>query len=230
METQSDKPVADGAAQAEERRAAVRYPCDLHTTCQPMGRTAAGSWPARAVNISANGIALVLNRRFERGTILSIGLESADGQTARSMLVRVVYAKGQDDGSWRMGCVFASELGDEELQAFKAKRLRPTEPDFRAWVRFPCNVETVCWEAVPGNEENFAVRVLEVSPAGMSLLAPRQFAQGTLLNVELPTVVGGYRRHVLVRVINNRPSNIDEWILGCELADRISDEELRRFQ
>jgi hypothetical protein len=195
-----------------------------------MARSSAGSWPARAVNISASGIALALERRFEPGTILSIRLESPDGQITRNLLLRVVYAKTQVDGSWRVGCAFGSQLRDHELQAFQAKPLRPTESDFRAWVRFPCDVETVCREAAPQNDESFVVRVQEVSPTGMRLLAPRRFERDTLLKVEIPGSVGAPRRCVLVRVVTDRPFNSDEWVLGCGLADQISDQELQNFQ
>jgi PilZ domain len=214
---------------ADERRAAVRYLCNVETTCQPMAETAAKSWPARAVNISPGGISLVLDRRFEQGDILSIRLASPDGETARNLLLRVVYAKAQDDGSWRLGCAFASELGQEELRAFEAEGVRPTEPDFRAWMRFTCDVETTCRAVAPARDESWSVHVLDVSPAGMSLLAPRQFERGALLSVDLPGT-GSLSRHVLVRVVNDRRFSSNQWIIGCELADQISDQELQCFQ
>ena len=153
MECQSNKPDPNATAQtlANERRAVIRYLCNLETTCQPIVGTGAKSWSARAVDISARGISLVLDRRFERGAILSIRLESQDGQTTRNLLLRVAYAKAHGDGSWRLGCAFASELGQEELRAFQAERVRPAEPDFRAWVRFSCDVETVCRAVAPAH-------------------------------------------------------------------------------
>ena len=232
MEFQSNKPELDANAPslADDRRTAVRYLCNLETTCQPIVGAAAQSWPARAVDISSSGIALVLDRRFERGTILSIRLESSDGETARNLLLRVVYAKAQADGFWRLGCAFAGELGQEELLAFRAERVRPSEPDARAWVRFRCDVETVCRAVTPSQDETWVVRVLEVSPAGMSLVAPHDFDRGILLNVELPATDDLLPRHVLVRVVNTRPLSSGQWLLGCELAAQISDQELKSFQ
>jgi PilZ domain-containing protein len=74
------------------------------------------------------------------------------------------------------------------------------------------------------------VRVLDVSPAGMSLVAPHPLDRGALLNVELPGSDELFPRHVLIRVVTNRPFDSDQWLLGCELAAQISDEELQSFQ
>jgi hypothetical protein len=231
MEFKSSQPDPSATDQvlADDRRTAIRYLCNLETTCQPIAGAAAQSWPARAVDISGNGIALVLDRRFERGAILSIRLESEDRDTTRNLLLRVVYAKAESEGAWRLGCAFASELGQEELRAFKAERVRPSEPDSRAWVRFRCDVDTVCRAVTPSQDETWPARVMEVSPAGMSLVAPHRFDRGTLLNVELPGIIGSPPRHVLVRVVTNRPAGAN-WVLGCELAAQISDQELQSFQ
>jgi len=123
MEFQSNKPELDAMSLADERRAAVRYLCNLETTCQPMAEPAATSWPARAVNISAGGVSLVMDRAFEQGAILSIRLNSPDGEKARNLLLRVVYAKALNDGSWQLGCAFARELRQEELRTFNAERV-----------------------------------------------------------------------------------------------------------
>src|SRR4029077_1071980 len=139
----------------------------------------------------------------------SIRLESTDGETARNLLLRVAYAKAQDNGSWRLGCAFASELGEEELRAFQAERVRPAKPGCRTWVRFHCTVKTVCQAVAPAQAKTWSAHVLDVSPRGMSLLAPRQFKRGALLKMELPGAIG----HVLVRVVSDRAFSSNQWIL-----------------
>jgi hypothetical protein len=232
MECPPHKPEHDGTAGplANERRTAARYACNLESTCQPLTGAAAQSWPARVVDISAGGIAFVLERRFERGALLSMRLESPDGDLARNLLLRVAYAKADVDGSWRHGCAFASELGDDELRAFKAERVRPTEPEVRAWVRFTCDVKTVCRAVAPARDQTWPVRVLDASPGGLSLLSPRQCERGVILGVEAPGTAMPRARPVLVRVVHDRPCSANEWILGCELAEQISAQELQCFQ
>jgi hypothetical protein len=222
----------DTAAQtlADEWRGSVRYLCDLETACQPIGGDAADSWPARALDISAGGVALVLSRRFEVGALLTVRLETSDGKTTRTLLVRVVHATQVDGGTWRLGCALAGQLGQDELRAFQAEGVRPTMPDCRAWVRFACDVETPCHAVAPAQPGTWSARVLDVSPGGMSLLVPCHFERGALIKVELPGSTESSSQHVLVRVVRERPFRFHLWILGCELADQFSDEDLRRFQ
>jgi hypothetical protein len=62
------------------------------------------------------------------------------------------------------------------------------------------------------------------------LLVPRSFERGTLLSIELPGNSKGNPRRVMVRVLRDRPLGSNLRILGCELADQFSAEDLRRFQ
>src|SRR5437868_94507 len=124
---------------AAERRASPRVACDLETKCQAIADARGKAWPARAVDISTGGIALVLERRFEPGAMLSTSLASSDGETGRTLFLRVAHVARQNDGSWRHGCAFASELTQEEIRAFQVEGIRPEAPERRAWVRFTCN-------------------------------------------------------------------------------------------
>src|SRR5206468_6660093 len=86
-----------------ERRAAIRYPCDLESSCQPIGREQrADSWPARVGDLSAAGIGLILPRRFEAGTLLVFDLQSQN--LSRRLLAHVVHAQQHTDGRWMLGC------------------------------------------------------------------------------------------------------------------------------
>jgi PilZ domain len=232
MEPQLNAPEQHPAGQAtiDERRASVRFPCDLETSCQPIAERTGDAWPARVLDLSAGGVALELSRRFERGAMLSVRLESPDGETSRTLFVRVVHATAQLDGSWRLGCALAGELGQEELQAFQAAPVRPNEPDCRAWVRFACDVEAPCQALAPARPGTWSARIVDVSPGGMSLLLPDQFERGTLLSIELPVSKPGQPKQVMLRVLRSRPLGSHLWELGCELADHLSDADLQRFQ
>src|SRR5262249_58341415 len=62
-----------------ERRAAVRYPCNLDVSCR---RVAAAmdipwpTWPAKTRDISKVGIGLRLGRHYEPGTLLAIEVKN----------------------------------------------------------------------------------------------------------------------------------------------------------
>ncbi len=216
-------------AQAEERRAGPRYPCLIETTCRQITRGGSTNWPARTVDVSAGGIALVLERRFEPGAVLCVRLESPDGEVSRDLLLRVVHVLADMDGSWRLGCRLAGELEEDELRALQAARVRPSEPDCRAWMRFDCNLTTRCYSVAPALPETWNARVLDVSAGGVSLLMPRPFERGTLLRLELPENGDCAGQELLIRVLRVQKSEANGWALGCELAEQLDDADLDRL-
>lgn len=218
------------SAIAEERRAGPRYSCMIETTCRQITRGGSTSWPARTVDVSAGGIGLVLARRFEPGAVLCVRLQSTDGEVARDLLLRVVHVLPDVGGTWRLGCRLAGELDEDELRALRAERVRPDEADCRAWMRFDCDLATRCHSVAPAPPASWAARVLDVSAGGVSLLVPRAFEGGTLLRVELPESGEAFGADLLVRVLRSKASGADCFILGCELAEQIDDEDLERLQ
>jgi hypothetical protein len=75
------------------------------------------TWPATITDISLGGLALVLGRRFEPGTVLSLECFGTDRDQPSALLLRVKYAKPQDFGHWLVGGAFLEPLTCEELQA-----------------------------------------------------------------------------------------------------------------
>jgi PilZ domain len=221
---------ADDLAQpapAAERRGAARLSTDKETCCKPALAPDGLSWPARVRDISAFGIGLLLDHRPQPYTRLTIDLERTTGGLVRTVLARVVHTTEQPGGDWLVGCALTAELSDDELRALQAERVRPAAPDCRAWVRFPCNLETVCYSAEAAPGEQLPARLLNLSPGGVGLVLPCQFEAHTVLNLQLPGPPGRPPRTVLVRVVQAQPYSVGEWFLGCEFADRLSDDELR---
>jgi CheY-like chemotaxis protein len=103
-----------------ERRAQIRYLCQLKNSCQLVGRLGAGeSWPGIVRNLSAGGLQVLLQRRYEPGTILAVEIPPPDGDdsaTARRLLARVVRVMHEPDGQWALGCSFMDGLDDNELR------------------------------------------------------------------------------------------------------------------
>ncbi len=111
------------AAEADrpERRAIPRHVCALDGDCQPITALEAGNhWPARAADVSAAGVALILSRRFEPGTLLAIELEVPGADTAYMPLacVRYVQPLGQH---YQLGCVWSKPLSPEEVRNLVGK-------------------------------------------------------------------------------------------------------------
>jgi PilZ domain len=102
-----------------ERRAWVRMPKDQRVSCQrpivdPPADESETAWMGTVRDVSAGGIAVVLNRRFEPGTILIVTV-SAKG--AESRHVSVCHAT-PENGHWLIGCAFAQALDQDELRRF----------------------------------------------------------------------------------------------------------------
>lgn len=95
-------------------RAWVRYPCDVELVFYSVVAAAREKCPARIVNISAGGIALCVHRQFESGTLLRLEL-SADVQSLRKLTARVVHLADKKDGTYVLGCTFATELTGDDL-------------------------------------------------------------------------------------------------------------------
>jgi hypothetical protein len=111
-----------------ERRAWVRYASDLEASCRPTGAMKDSGWPAKVLNVSAGGLALLLRHRFRSETPLVIEVRRpADGEPYQ-LTVRVVHSRAVlADGSygWLIGCEFAQPLNEDELHALLGDRREP---------------------------------------------------------------------------------------------------------
>jgi hypothetical protein len=105
-----------------DRRAAVRYPCSPESSsgddpCQPISTRRSEVWSAAVRDLSTGGVGIVVNRRFEPGTLLSVELQDAAQTLSRILLVRVVRALRESNDRWLLGCAFTSKLTEGELLA-----------------------------------------------------------------------------------------------------------------
>jgi hypothetical protein len=211
----------------EERRSSVRYRSSLRVPCRLADDASSGPWKARVRDLSTIGIGLLLPHKLELATLLEIELVKSNGVLVKKILARIVHVEEDQPRTWITGCAFVSELSGAEMRLFHAEAVRPKTKDNRRWIRFPCNVETVCYTCETSPGERRPARVLNISPGGIGLLLPCQFVQGTLLHFELPTDAGQPGRAVLVRVARVLEQSPGMWFLGCEFAQRIEEDELR---
>lgn len=107
-----------GPTTLTRRRRDTRYPCSLKGQCRPSGHAfSTGVWPVNVRDISVSGIALVLSRRFEPGTILVVELLDQKEQVSQIFLVRVARVEQLADRAWLLGCTLARRLDENELKA-----------------------------------------------------------------------------------------------------------------
>jgi hypothetical protein len=99
-----------------ERRAWVRYPCDLDSSCRPVVAAPNRRWPARVRNVSSGGICVALDRRFEPGALLTIEVQAGGIGAAFTFVAKVIHVTKEESGNWLLGCAFRSQLSEDEIQ------------------------------------------------------------------------------------------------------------------
>jgi hypothetical protein len=59
-----------------------------------------------------------VDRRFEPGTILNIQIERDTDELPPVLLARVMHVSAEAGGHWALGCKFARELSEKDLEIF----------------------------------------------------------------------------------------------------------------
>ena len=116
---QSSQPRPDvdtSAVSVDNRRAYVRFPCELDGSLSPITGNRGQQWTGKVRDISQGGMGIALSRRFELGTLLSVEIQEADGRSSGSLLARVVHVTPHSGGGWLIGCCFTNELGEDEVK------------------------------------------------------------------------------------------------------------------
>jgi hypothetical protein len=209
---------ADGCLE-EERRAAPRLASDRVAACWPATVAGAFGTLARVKDVSTAGIGLVLDRRFEPGTLLAVQVEAACGGGPGNLLARVRRVMPQEGGQWLLGCAFVSPLGAEELHAFLTGPEQGPAPDRRAWVRTATDFRALCRSRSRNRNQSGQrlVKVVDISAKGVGLLAPDPLEEGERLTVVLPAEGGRAARVLLARVVRREVRPEQQWLLGCEI-------------
>ena len=198
-----------------DRRGAQRYPSGHDGSCHPASHL--DTTPVTVSDVSTGGIGLISARPFDLGTVLVLELgEAAPGPVV--LLARVVRIAARPDGSWRAGCVFPGEVGEEELAALRAERKRPAAPAGRAAVRLPGHRVALCRPVGVGNFGQWAGEVRDVSPSGVALLLPIPVEPGAQFHLELAEGGGEPARTELVRVVDREHQPDGRCLLSCEVV------------
>jgi c-di-GMP-binding flagellar brake protein YcgR len=216
-----------GQAIEEERRVWVRHAADLETTYQPADGPDGNRLAARVRNVSQGGINLLVSSPFEPGEMLSVELPSSSEGSTNTVLACVVHVTPHGDDEWVLGCTFARELSDDDLQGFGARRVKQPPPDQRTWMRFPANIKASYQLITTAQTMLLPAQVLNISVTGIGLLANEPVTAGTLLNVEMHGATGPGVRTILACVVHVTARGEGEWALGCNFIRSLSEEDLQ---
>lgn len=96
----------------------------------------------------------------------------------------------------------------------------------RAWVRYPCERESLCQPYTQEKDELWwPAELRDLSAGGASLRLSRRFEPGTILSLAWAAGAESPARQLLLRV---RHATRDDrtWIIGCEFLGQLSEEDL----
>ncbi len=210
-----------------DRRVWVRYPCDVEASCQAADLPDSQRLSARVRNISRGGINLVLSCPVEIGAFLSVELPTASPRATSNVLAYVVRLNPVTEGEWSVGCSFAAELNDFDLEPFGAQQLKADSHDQRTWVRFPCHARATYQPVKDPEASAVQAEVLNISAGGVALLVAEPVELGALLNLELRDESGQFRLCLLGCVVRLSGQGGLDWVLGCNLIRELSHQELK---
>ena len=113
----------------KERRAWVRYHCELKVRCaegkpgKPQRALASFNyqnlgkrWAAKVFNISRGGMKLEVACFFKVGALFHLELDSVPGSKPLTIAARVTHIDSQHHGIWTIGCTFCKPLGRSQLE------------------------------------------------------------------------------------------------------------------
>jgi hypothetical protein len=182
---------------------------------------------AKIRDISRGGINLLVNRWFKSGMLLSIRLPGSNDQDTSTVLAYVVRATAQNDGEWILGCTFATELGDADLESLGVPRVRPETPDQRSFERFSCDVRATYQVVKTDSPNPQEATVVDVSPMGVGLLIKDVVEVGTLLNVELRNAQSAFALVMLASVVRVTTRAGGESVIGCNFIRELMHKEMK---
>ncbi len=113
--TDQTSTLAANQAMPTERRARVRFRCERPTVGRVFIANTFRSMRARVLDVSVNGVGLLLPEAVPLGTRLNVDFE---GHAAMPLeiLAEVVHVAQQPDGGWRCGCTLVWQISEQELQ------------------------------------------------------------------------------------------------------------------
>lgn len=100
----------------------------LSIQCQPYAARGGNDimWPGTVSDISAERMVLLLERRFEPKTLLSVALPETDHCYGSSLVARVIQVERHGNGRWLLDCEFLTPLDEEQVNTLLEAINRPS--------------------------------------------------------------------------------------------------------
>src|SRR5208337_4158101 len=155
----------------------------------------------------------------------------AESEQANStVLAYVIHVSALGKDQWALGCTFAMELREDDLQRFGASRSHTEGDDHRAWVRFASGTEATCRVFQDTDAQPWVATVLDISASGVRLQTQKSISVGTILSLDWRLVSGESAFTILASVVRASTATGKEWMLGCNFIRELSEKEMRALR
>ena len=85
-------------------------------------------WAVSIKDISKGGLKLLVERRFESGTVLHINTATVSIDAPKALIAKVLHVVRDKTGRWSLGCQFAKELSSQEMVELRRRSRLTKQP------------------------------------------------------------------------------------------------------
>lgn len=215
----------ENSVQHDDRRAHIRHPANLETTCHLVN----SQQPGMKVNVrdvSRGGINFFVEREMPPGTLVRIDLPRPSTGGESVMLACVMHCRPQAGGGYSIGCAFSDELGNDELAEFGGRREPARTEDKRAWTRFPAHGFAEFETVPPTTRGRRKAEITNISTSGVGLLLDQKIDPGIILDLSLKTKKGSqFDILACVVYLGSRPEG--GWVAGCHFIRELEESDIK---
>jgi len=104
-----------------------------------------------------------------------------------------------------------------------------TETERRDWVRFPSDLDAICWFPNDGNKDPWGAVVRDISGGGVGIICRENPAMGTTMRIKLHSHYVNLSNSLDVKVVGVKALNATEYLIGCQFLRNLDENERRHL-
>ncbi len=97
----------------------------------------------------------------------------------------------------------------------------------REWVRYPSNLDAICWFAPGHDGEPWGAAVEDISAGGLGLIAREAVPVGATIFVKLHSDYVNLSGALAAQVVSAKAINREQFLLGCKFLEPLGERERR---
>ncbi len=112
----------------------------------------------------------------------------------------------------------------------QAENGNSTQVERRAWVRIPCDMESVCQPLAGERGRRWPGKVCNLSGGGLAVTLARRFEVGMVLAIEVQGQSDSVQGTMYARVAHVSLQSDGTWLLGCAFTKPLNEKDAKAPQ